>query len=112
YSWAKQMGETRVSLRPIRHFGERRRREPQITGKSKALNVQRPDRPDFHSRPRTARGEFVSRQQPEDELAASIRRASDRTGDGGGLSHRGRPASALAALLFHPSGRSANSDHL
>src|SRR5262249_60336449 len=57
------------------------------------VNVQKPDRPACHPRPRTARGEFVPRQQPEDELAARVRRPGDRPGHGGGVPHRrGTPA--------------------
>ena len=78
----------------------------------KRCHVQRRHRPDFRSRSRAARGEPVPRQQPEDELAAGVRRPGDRAGDGGGVPHRRGPAAAFAALLFHPAGRPADSDHL
>src|SRR6202171_5096196 len=126
YSWAKQIRETRVCIPQIVIPGHASSREPGIsrfrvrslrsrsgmTKNRKHFNVKRPDCPDFHSRSRAARGELVSRQQPEDELAAGVRRAGDRTGDGGGVPPRARPPAAFAALLFHPAGRSADSDHL
>ena len=93
-------------------FRVRRFASPGMTANRKHRHVQRPDRPDLHPRSRAARGEPVPRQQPEDELAAGVRRAGDRTGDGGGLPHRRGPAAAFAALLFHPARRSADSDHL
>ena len=110
YSWAKEG----VKQAPIVIPG--RPTEAACPGmtreRPKAANVQKPDRPAVHPRPRAARGEPVPRQQPEDELAARVRRAGDRSGDGRGLPHRRGPAAALDPLLFHPARRSADPDHL
>src|SRR3954453_19659529 len=57
------------------------------TTNRKRLNVQRTDRPHLDPRSGADRGELVPRQQPEDELAAGVRRSGDRTGDGGCLPH-------------------------
>src|SRR3954471_20721174 len=103
-SWAKQGRETRYITPGIAIICGRER--------LKAYHVQRLDRPDFHPRSRTARGEPVPGQQPENKLAAGVRRPGDRAGDGCGLPHRRGPPAAFDPLLFHPARRSADPDHL
>ncbi len=58
-------------------------------------------RPARHPRPRTARGEPVSRPQPAGRLAARVRRPGDRPGAGRGHAAPSRAiAAAFAARLF------------
>ena len=104
-------GRNRIAKQgsPARHSGARARVNPESSRidsgfsslahrpgmtqdltESAAMSKE-PDRPDFHPRSRADRGEPVPRQQPEDELAAGVRRPGDRPGDGGGVPHRRGP---------------------
>ena len=72
---------------------------------------RRPGAPE-NPRPRTARGEPVSRALAAGRLAARVRRPGDRSGAGRGLPHGGGPARAFDARLFPSARRSEGADHL